>query len=111
MYRPVKRRRCPLELRRTTSREKLPPVAQRECWDEHVIVAALESVDAHQDLTIIRPTYIGHSMNGYEYTLRTSTKHSKRAGYVAKEAGCKLFDLIPFNRLPCINKACLHAFM
>jgi hypothetical protein len=111
MNRPNKRTKRNAMLTRTTSYKELPPFMQREWWYEHTLDDAFKNDNPHRELTVLRPTNRGYPMNGYEYTLCTSIRHSKLAGLVAKDAGCQLPDLIPFNRLKGINKECLAVFM
>jgi len=96
---------------RTTSDAELPPLMQREWWYEKTLNDAFKNDNTHRELSIIRPTNRGHPMNGYEYTLSTSIRYSKRAGLIAKDAGCQLSDIIPFNRLKGVNKECLYVFL
>lgn len=111
MNRPRKRRKHRMRIARTTSREDLLPIVQRECWYQKTLVTAFNSDNPHRELMVIRPTNSGHSMNGYEYTLCTSIQYSKRAGDVAKDAGCQLSDVVQFDRLKCVNKKCLTVFL
>jgi len=94
----------------TTSYEDLPPLVQREWWCEKTLIAAFKNDKPHRELTTVRHTYNG-PMNGYEYTLRTSICHSRRAGNIVKYAGWQLSDVVPFHRLKYINKECLYVFL
>ena len=109
--RHIKRMKRNVMRTRTTSHDDLPPLVEREWWYEQTLNDALNNDNSHRELTVLRPTNRGHPMNGYEYTLCTSIHHSKLAGLVAKDAGCQLSDLIPFNRLKGINKECLSVFL
>ena len=109
---PKRRKRGNVRRRtRTTSRENLPPLVQREYWYEKTLVTAFKHDNPHRELMVIRPTNSGHLMNGYEYALCNCIQSSKRAGNVAKDVGCRLSDVVPFDGLKRINKKCLTVFL
>ncbi len=104
-------RRNMLEMRRTTSREKLGPVEKRDYWYVKTLSDAFNNDSPHRELMVVRPTHNSYAMNGYEYTLCNYICYSKRAGNVAKDAGYLLSDVVPFDRVKAVNKKCLSAFL
>lgn len=111
MYTKRRKQRNLLGMQRTTSREKLGPIEEREYWYAKTLSDAFNSDSPHRELMVVRPTNNSHTMNGYEYTLCNNICYSKRAGNIAKDAGCQLSDVIPFDRVKGVNKKCLSAFL